>query len=249
MIPLPIGSWLGASSDSSLHWLVFKLPTSPVSYSHWLLVDNHKKYTRSSNTAGEKCPNVAKTIISHPPIITIFMGGMITIPNHIFVVKNGIVLPTSIHGGCWEAMETHRSMLGRPPTQAARVEAARPPRSPESPEPSRRGPGSVEPWSPPDKNALELLTKSGWWFQTIGKLWFMGGLSWFIFVAYWGLSNQRNQSGDNIAYGSCKRSQKHEIHAGRKSFNLTWERTSRNIKNMNKSTNRSWNVNPVIRLF
>ena len=59
----------------------------------------------------------------------------------------------------WEAMETHRSMLGRPPTQAARVEAARRPRSPESPEPSRRGPGSVEPWSPPDKNAVELLKK------------------------------------------------------------------------------------------
>lgn len=50
--------------------------------------------------------NVGKTIISHPPIITIFMGGMITIPNHIFVVKKIIVLPTStwrfIAGKPWE---------------------------------------------------------------------------------------------------------------------------------------------------
>ena len=39
-----------------------------------------------------------------------------------------------------------------------------------------------------------------------------------------------SQSGDNIACGSCRRSQKHASHWGRISFNLTWEGTWRTMK-------------------
>ena len=40
-----------------------------------------------------------------------------------------------------------------------------------------------------------------------------------------------SQSGDNIACGSCRRSQKHASHSGRISFNLTWEILGGNMKN------------------
>ena len=64
------------------------------------------------------------------------------------------------------------------------MEAARRPRSPESPEPSRRGPGSVEPWSPPDKNAVELLKKVVGGFKLLANYdsWgaYPGVSSWLI---------------------------------------------------------------------
>ena len=87
-----------------------------------------------------------------------------------------------------EAMDTHRSMPGRrPPTQAARVEAAKLPRSPESPprRPGRPGGPGSEPWSPPEM--LLRTVKKKWLvdFQTIGKFhesWgaYPGLSSWLI---------------------------------------------------------------------
>jgi hypothetical protein len=35
-----------------------------------------------TNTNSDIGNNVVKTIINHPPVITMFIGGMVTIPSH-----------------------------------------------------------------------------------------------------------------------------------------------------------------------
>ena len=61
--------------------------------------------------------NVVKTILNHPPVITMFIGGMFTIPSHgWFILVYGIVLPT-LHGCIGFENMSPESMVrkGNPP--------------------------------------------------------------------------------------------------------------------------------------